>query len=441
MNQNLTQFAGWVTKRGGKWKSWRRRWFILNERRITYHTTEKNDFQNTTNKKGEFSVDGASFCLLNDVEWEMANLFPEDSNEKLIQLITSTRVYYFYPDKREDCGKWLNCLLSNNAILDKTLGNQALDFSLSYVIPEPIAYEIRKKKLKIMNPAKGDPKERLLNDPFCRKIYLGQLKERNPDMNDPSLQSVSRLANTPEKVDIPGNQYEEWFYDNYFNVEAVKKRIFTLDPSTTNQIHNNQDGFVEDHRNSFPIKLYLSEPTEGIGKFVKGVPFGTFAVKHRIVSRFGLIHAALQIGDKVVHFFNNSFVKIDTFKAQNALYLINISKSGRLPLSDKVQHTIAEVIVLFNKHALYDNKYCNCQDFLEYMLDEINTKCKLEASDILSFSFKDNPAIKFFLDNLIEYPDYMRFVFYFDINGRRERHFFLNHEDLDEWEKKQFKLN
>lgn len=40
MNQNLTQFAGWVTKRGGKWKSWRRRWFILNERRITYHTTE-----------------------------------------------------------------------------------------------------------------------------------------------------------------------------------------------------------------------------------------------------------------------------------------------------------------------------------------------------------------------------------------------------------------
>ncbi len=55
----------------------------------------------------------------------------------------------------------------------------------------------------------------------------------------------------------------------------------------------------------------------------------------------------------MIHFLDNHFVKIDSFKASNALYLTNISRSGRLPNTPEVKRTIAEVIVDFNVNKMY----------------------------------------------------------------------------------------
>lgn len=32
--------SGWLTKEGGGWKSWKRRWFVLDGNRLTYHKKE-----------------------------------------------------------------------------------------------------------------------------------------------------------------------------------------------------------------------------------------------------------------------------------------------------------------------------------------------------------------------------------------------------------------
>ena len=46
-------------------------------------------------------------------------------------------------------------------------------------------------------------------------------------------------------------------------------------------------------------------------------------------------------------------MKIDKFKASSAMYLINISKYGRLPLEESVKKTIAEVIVEWNTYVSF----------------------------------------------------------------------------------------
>lgn len=119
----------------------------------------------------------------------------------------------------------------------------------------------------------------------------------------------------------------------------------------------------------------------------------------------------------MVHFFDNSFVKIDSFKASTALFLINISRSGRLPMDSIVKRTIAEVIVDWNKNGVYNAITNTCQDFVEDMIEQIMENCKsvLTPDDYLSFSFKHNKLVKRYLEELVKHPE--QAGMYFDFNG------------------------
>lgn len=92
---------------------------------------------------------------------------------------------------------------------------------------------------------------------------------------------------------------------------------------------------------------------------------------------------------------------------------MNVSKSGRLskevPISPTpgVEHpinVIAEIIVEWNKKAIYDQHLRNCQDFVEDLCIQLNERCKLSDQDKISLSFEHNQIIRDYLDVLRSKP-------------------------------------
>jgi hypothetical protein len=198
-------------------------------------------------------------------------------------------------------------------------------------------------------------------------------------------------------------------------------------------------------KQSFPIKLYIAEPPDEVKQASEeGLPSSVkFAILMKFTGLFGLAHAALQIGDKMVHFLDNHFVKIDSFKASNALYLTNISRSGRLPNKPEVKRTIAEVIVDFNVNKMYSQAKLNCQDFVERLCKQVNEKCKdlLDDNTKLDLHFEQNKLIREYLDLLIKYPQKSGFIF--KKRPKEGQKFdkeedaivvFETHKELDNWE-------
>jgi len=219
----------------------------------------------------------------------------------------------------------------------------------------------------------------------------------------------------------------------------VKSILFRIEETAEN-IHERIDQDEGKSKpDSFPIKLYIAEPSQEIKEVNSTLDSKVkFAVNARLVGLFGLAHAAVQIGDKMVHFLDNHFVKIDKFKASQALLLINMSQSGRLPKSDEVLNTICEVIVEWNKNAFYDKALRNCQDFVEDLCSQINSKCNLKPKDKLGLSFEQNKILRDYLDILVKHPEDSGFNF--TLNGEKQT--FETHVKLDEWEEQnKSKLN
>jgi len=222
------------------------------------------------------------------------------------------------------------------------------------------------------------------------------------------------------------------FLKRYDDVEEIKKILFTVDPSTDRLYEKIDEEESKKLSNSFPIKLYIADPPKELKD--KAASFNSkikFAVGNKFVGLFGLAHAALQIGDKMVHFLDNNFVKIDQFKAGRALLLINISQSGRLPKTEEVKTAIAEIIVEWNKTKYYDQAYCNCQDFVETMCMQINEKIQLVELDKLGLSFKHNKILRAYLEELVKSPE--KTGFHITIDDRVKE--FHSHVELDKWER------
>lgn len=125
-------------------------------------------------------------------------------------------------------------------------------------------------------------------------------------------------------------------------------------------------------------------------------------------------------------------MKIDSFKARQALLLMNISKSGRIPSTDEVLTVIAEIIIEWNKNAVYSKTLLNCQDFVEDMCKQLNSKCKLTGENKLGLSFDQNIKIKNYLEDLRKNPE--KSGFYILYGKNQEKKEFTSHRELDEWE-------
>lgn len=319
--------------------------------------------------------------------------------------------------------KWKSCLV-NNANFDPCLGNQEIELKIKTRLPDLASDAIRKNKSFLFNGKKKIDHMGLLDDDkTIQQIFEAEKSNKSSKSIDDDSSNINDFNDEIEK----DRKFNRKFYDRYFNEEVVKKLIFTP-YNEVNPLYNQLD--LTPSNETFPIKLYIAKP-ENVNLDQQD-SLTRFVVRQGFATKFGLVHAALQIADKVVHFFTNSFVKIDRFKGSNALYLININSSGRLPKSEKIQQAIAEVIVKWNKEAVYDHSVCNCQDFVEDLCDTLNKKFNLSPPEKIELNFKSNPLIKKFLDELVDYPDFA--TPYFKLENIR--YVFKTHEDLDKWEAK-----
>jgi len=100
---------GWLTKEGAKWKTWKRRWFMLDESnsRLFYYPT----------KRDEADDKFLGFVNLDDATNAMA-LEPEAKGGKrhLFQIVTPSRTWYLQGDSEEIKNQWLSTV---QAILDR----------------------------------------------------------------------------------------------------------------------------------------------------------------------------------------------------------------------------------------------------------------------------------------------------------------------------------
>jgi len=294
-----------------------------------------------------------------------------------------------------------------------------------------VSTEIRDVRLKFRNKDKNY-RELLQKDPMIQELYR---KERGIS---------STPSSATESTVVEQITYDEAFFNRYDDVETVKKLLFSVSKEA-DKFYDSSEPDIEDRTTSFPLKLYIAEPTQDYKNFMT-----KFAVRNKIVGLFGLTHAGLQIGDKMVHFFDNSFVKIDQFKSKQALLLLSISQSGRLPNDDKLKTIIAQVIVEWNKFYMYDEKFSNCQDFVEYLVKQVSS-FPLTENDKLSLSFEHNKIIRDYMKLIRTAPLKSGFVFYSksksltrpkregeeNSSPQSENQDYIEfecHSDLDEWE-------
>jgi len=299
-----------------------------------------------------------------------------------------------------------------------------------------ISRDLIRTHRSIFTGKKGDHRAMLKNDVIIQNQYKEFLTQKsNSPPNDGPI------------------EYTEDFFKRFDDVSTITKILFEETSSTQSDPLADEEKELpdkspnakaivpiseQDKANTFPIKLYIAEPHDNLKKAAPNLDTVTkTVVKQKLIGLFGLVHAGLQIGDKMVHFLDNHFVKIDYFKANRALYLISISKSGRLPKTDQVKTAIAEVIVEWNKFALYDRTSQNCQDFVEDLCSQVNGSCNLKGTrNELKLSF-ENTIIKEYIEELIDHPE--KSGFYFNFKNKQTKEVttvvFENHKHLDNWQK------
>eukprot|EP01125_Pyxidicula_operculata_P012216 TRINITY_DN3_c1_g1_i1.p1 TRINITY_DN3_c1_g1~~TRINITY_DN3_c1_g1_i1.p1 ORF type:complete len:454 (-),score=121.73 TRINITY_DN3_c1_g1_i1:418-1779(-) len=102
---------GWMTKQGGSWKSWKRRWFILKGTSLYYFKTKTDD-----NVTGIIELTNQSFVRKDD---------SKKTKKYTIQVATSKttdRIFLMYPDTESEMNSWIKSI---QAVIDKLQGTSA----------------------------------------------------------------------------------------------------------------------------------------------------------------------------------------------------------------------------------------------------------------------------------------------------------------------------
>lgn len=99
-----TDKEGFLTKQGGKYKNWKKRWFILKGDTIYYFKTVKDNEQT-----GEIKLDGR--CS--------ATMDPPKKGKFYFSIKTPTRTYFIFSDKEDIAKEWVDSISSAIANLNK----------------------------------------------------------------------------------------------------------------------------------------------------------------------------------------------------------------------------------------------------------------------------------------------------------------------------------
>ena len=89
---------GWCTKLGGIFKTWRRRWFILEGTTLKYYVAKEYNLKGVIELKPEYEI-----CR-----------FPQCKRQPAFSINTENRLYQIVPQTEEDADEWVKVL--NNAI-------------------------------------------------------------------------------------------------------------------------------------------------------------------------------------------------------------------------------------------------------------------------------------------------------------------------------------
>uniref|UniRef100_A0A6B2LIL6 PH domain-containing protein n=1 Tax=Arcella intermedia TaxID=1963864 RepID=A0A6B2LIL6_9EUKA len=156
--------AGWMTKQGGNFKTWKRRWFVLKNNKIYYFKRQK-----------DIEVTGIIELHPN------SSVKPVQIKGKnfVFSVSTPTRVYFMFPEAEEDEQFWIEAI---QGTLDKMNGKGAEPQKTNQVqIQEPVKNEVTMSaKLDIVRKV-----VQFLNSEDSKVIEFWQIwKDSLPKLNE-----------------------------------------------------------------------------------------------------------------------------------------------------------------------------------------------------------------------------------------------------------------
>eukprot|EP01098_Paradermamoeba_levis_P004104 TRINITY_DN1791_c0_g1_i1.p1 TRINITY_DN1791_c0_g1~~TRINITY_DN1791_c0_g1_i1.p1 ORF type:complete len:467 (-),score=138.08 TRINITY_DN1791_c0_g1_i1:226-1626(-) len=231
---------GWLTKQGGSWKSWKRRWFVLKGDSLYYFKTQK-DVEET-----------------GIIELTRESVVKEDPTNKkkkyAFSVATSPdakRVFFMFPDTPQETQQWLNAL--NKAIDKKKGGGQSSSSSTSSYAsspspsPAPAPTPSPASAAKpVASKAGGNPRDKLMearnNIPFLQddsskvlefwQIWCESLppsEDLSPGMGIEYHLAVSvNLQKLTWRTAGPQNVFIQKMVDFFWNVGAPETEIDRL---------------------------------------------------------------------------------------------------------------------------------------------------------------------------------------------------------------------
>jgi hypothetical protein len=108
---------GYMTKRGGFVKNWKRRWFVLCDGLMFYYKMKPelaHTYGASSKPCGHFSVKGC-YC---GPAMSLKQSIKAEHLKNCIQIETPNRIYFMYPDSYEQVEEWKESLMRNGAIWD-----------------------------------------------------------------------------------------------------------------------------------------------------------------------------------------------------------------------------------------------------------------------------------------------------------------------------------
>jgi len=310
----LSEFSGSLKffEKGWFWDGWRSYYFILKDEVLTRHSKEQT-FKDTDERikqsKQNWKVKNMKFSILKEDELKIKKF---DTESGVLQLCAKKGEFYYFSFQRT-CNEWTNCLITNGAVLDETIANQNL--TLTY-IPSPDLTFLKQRGSWLYNEKlrKSDYTNSLKGDKYVQLMYL---KDKDPSFKEENMDKEDEEDEEKWKKqteELMNDQGFDTFCERFLKEDVCESVLFT--PISENSLYDALDGPIQKKNESFPIKLFISIPNEA----PKLNKIKDFATKHQIATKFGFVHAGLQICDKIVHFMRNGFVRIDPFKGQNALF-------------------------------------------------------------------------------------------------------------------------
>ena len=195
-----------------------------------------------------------------------------------------------------------------------------------------------------------------------------------------------------------------------------------------NEIENLLFGNILEDYEYFVIRLYVvKQELKTMGQKLKG-----FLAK--FVTDIGLSHIAVQINDKMVHWFDVGLVIVTPFEGSNASAVFYPQKDGdEIPCIENTEENrkkICEVILEYNCNKKYNQKNDNCQNFVEDIFDALKLdsdfkKMKGHVGDYLKFITGKGKNEKYFACIVDSKQNILM--------DKKKKLVFKTHEELDEW--------